>query len=69
MQKSLKLQSEKSYLCGQKDGGDDPDITSGALIFSTVSFADEEEKHQNSITDSFRDLCGSDAGETGGHSH
>ena len=37
--------SEKEVTCAvKKDGGDDPDITSGALIFSTVSFADEEEK-------------------------
>lgn len=37
--------SEKEVTCAvRKDGGDDPDITSGALIFSTVRFADEEEK-------------------------
>lgn len=37
--------SEKEVTCAvKKDGGDDPDITSGALIFSTVSFADKEEK-------------------------
>ena len=37
--------SETEVTCAvRKDGGDDPDITSGALIFSTVQFADEEEK-------------------------
>ena len=37
--------SEKEVTCAvRKDGGDDPDITSGALIFSTVRFTDEEEK-------------------------
>ena len=37
--------SETEVTCAvRKDGGDDPDITSGALIFSTVQFADEKEK-------------------------
>ena len=37
--------SEREVACAvRKDGGDDPDITSGALIFSTVRFADEKEK-------------------------
>ncbi len=36
---------EKEVTCAvKKDGGDDPDITSGALIFSTVCLAKEDEK-------------------------
>ena len=35
---------EKEVTCAvKKDGGDDPDITSGALIFSTVRLAKEDE--------------------------
>ena len=37
--------SETEVTCAvRKDGGDDPDITSGTLIFSTVRFADGEKK-------------------------
>ena len=37
--------SETEVTCAvRKDGGDDPDITSGTLIFSTVRFADREKK-------------------------
>lgn len=42
----MKLQEVKQKLPAavRKDGGDDPDITSGTLIFSTVRFADGEKK-------------------------
>ena len=37
--------SETEVTCAvRKDGGDDPDITSGTLIFSTVCYADGEKK-------------------------
>lgn len=39
--------SEKEVTCAvRKDGGDDPDITTGALIFSTVRFQDTAEERQ-----------------------
>ena len=47
--------SETEVTCAvRKDGGDDPDITSGTLIFSTVRFADGEKKYRGRITDNFQ---------------
>lgn len=47
--------SETEVTCAvRKDGGDDPDITSGTLIFSTVRFADREKKYRGRITDNFQ---------------
>lgn len=46
----------KEVTCAvKKDGGDDPDITSGALIFQWALLT-KRKKHWNSITDSFQDL-------------
>lgn len=47
--------SETEVTCAvRKDGGDDPDITSGTLIFSTVRFADGEKKITGQNTDNFQ---------------